>query len=83
MSTPVENMTETKLILELVLTLFDMPETAPEMTDEDAMRCGTAAYELLAQYLRKLRTGAPPELTAGTMAFIARVGAREFEPQIH
>ena len=83
MSTPVENMSETQLILELVLTLFDMPETAPEMTDEDAMRCGTAAYELLAQYLRKLTTGATPELTAGTREFIARVGAREFEPTTH
>ena len=83
MSTPVENMSETQLILELVLTLIDMPETAPEMTDEDAMRCGTAAYELLAQYLRKLNTGATPELTTETQEILARVSAREFEPTTH
>ncbi len=83
MSTPVENMSETQLILELVLMLFDLPMKATEMTDEDAMRCGTAGHELLAQYLRKLTTGAPPELTAGTRDFIARAGAREFEPTTH
>ena len=34
MSTPVEDMSETQLILELVLMLFDLPMTATEMTTE-------------------------------------------------
>ena len=55
------------LILELVLMLFDLPMKATEMTDEDAMRCGTAGHELLTQYLRKLNTGATPELTTETL----------------
>ena len=83
MSTPVENMSETQLILELVLMLFDLPMKATEMTDEDAMRCGAAGHELLTQYLRKLNTGATPELTTETQEILARVSAREFEPTTH
>ena len=83
MSTPVENMSETQLILELVLMLFDLPMKATEMTDEDAMRCGTAGHELLTQYLRKLNTGVTPELTTETREILARVSAREFEPTTH
>lgn len=80
----VEDMGETALIIELVLTLFDMPEVASaSMSDEDAMRCGNAAYELLSQYLRKLKTGEPPELTEETQQFLCRVEARAFAQHAH
>ena len=83
-SGPVEDMGETALILELVLTLFDMPDiTHAHMSDEDAMLCGNAAYELLSQYLRKLKTGALPELTQETQAFLCRVEARAFAHNAH
>ena len=80
----VEDMGETALILELVLTLFDMPDiTNAHMSDEDAMRCIDAAYELLSQYLRKLKTGELPELTAETQQFLCRVEARAFAKNAH
>ena len=80
----VEDMGETALILELVLTLFDMPDiTHAHMSDEDAMRCIDAAYELLSQYLRKLKTGELPELTAETQQFLCRVEARAFAKNAH
>lgn len=84
MSAGVEDMGETALILELVLALFDMPDvTNPSMSDEDAMRCGNAAYELLSQYLHKLKTGEPPALTAETQEFLCRVEARAFATTAH
>jgi hypothetical protein len=77
-------MGETALILELVRTLFDMPDiTRANMSDEEAMLCGNAAYELLSQYLRKLKTGEPPELTAETQEFLRRVEARAFATTAH
>lgn len=80
----VEDMGETALTLELVLALFDMPDiTNSHMSDEDAMRCGDAAYELLSQYLRKIKTGEPPELTAETQQFLCRVEARAFAQNAH
>lgn len=80
----VEDMGETALIIELVLTLFDMPDiTNAHMSDEDAMLCGNAAYELLSQYLRKLKTGELPELTAETQQFLCRVEARAFAQNSH
>lgn len=80
----VEDMGETALIIELVLTLFDMPDiTRASMSDEDAMRCGNAAYELLSQYLRKLKTGESPELTEETQQFLCRVEARAFSQHAH
>lgn len=83
MSTKPEDMSETELVLELVLALVYMPEQAPEMTDEDADRCAIAAFELIEQYLRKLRTGAAPILTLETQAILARVEVREFQPVAH
>lgn len=79
MSTKVEDMSETETVLDLALTLFNMPDIVPEMTDEDAVRCTTAAFEMLVQYLRKLRTGAAPVLTLETKEILARIEAREFE----
>ena len=80
----VEDIGETALILELMLALFDMPEVSrPDMSDEDAMLCGHAAYELLSQYLRKLKTGEPPELTAETQELLRRVEARAFAQNAH
>lgn len=83
MTTPVEDMSETQLILLLALTLFDMPRHTPEMTDEDALSCGIAAHELLTQYLRKLSTGSPPELTPETQKLLAKVRGKEFCPRAH
>lgn len=83
MSTPVENMSETQVILELALTLFHAPDVCHSMTDEDGLDCACAAIELMRQYLHKLKTGEQPVLTQETQHILVRLQEGAFMPTTH
>lgn len=75
-----EEVTETSLVLELALSLFDLPHES--MTEEDTMQCGLSALEVLTVYKRKLDTGEAVSFTAETNALLGRVYRDEFSPVI-
>lgn len=83
MSTPVEDMSETQVILDLALTLFHAPDVCHSMTDEEGLDCACAAIELLLQYRRKLATGEQPVLTQETQHILARLEDGAFMPTTH
>lgn len=77
----IEDKTETQLIIELVISLFDLPDAA--MSDELARQCGLSALELLEAYGKKLATGDAVELSSETSALLSHLMHSAPLPGIH
>ena len=76
----IKELSETSLVLELALSLFDLP--CKGMMDEDVMQCGVSALEVLTVYKRKLDTGEAVSFSTETNSLLGRVMRNEFSPMV-